>query len=168
MKAKLRVTQLKSTIGVPERFRTALEILVPAQGVPKIVPALPILGRRSYDMLQGLDCSRIVSELVGGVSAKTRQPKRGISKGKLPRRDLERSREIVLPDERRNQVGRDPDIIRAAPMRDFEMADGRFSVAEIGLKHAEHRVEGNRVATRRKRPLNYRDCARELPRSRGS
>jgi hypothetical protein len=139
-----------------ERFRTTIEIIVPAARVPEIIPTFPILRRSGNNMLERFDCSRTIAKLVCRIAPKTRQPERGIRKRKLPTCDVQSPGEVVLADERSNQVCCDADIRRSTAVRNLKVAHRRIDVAEIGPEHPEDGIESNRVSTGRKCTLRNR------------
>ena len=119
-------------------------------------------------MSESLNRSLEIPELIGGIAAKTRHLQGPVRKSQFPCCNFESALEIARSNERTREVRGDPDVRWSPRVGNFQVPDGRASIAQIRPKHAQHGIESNRISARRKRTFGDRACFGQTAGARGS
>jgi hypothetical protein len=107
-------------------------------------------------MLQGRSRLVEIADLNRNRASHPRKLQSRIGKRELWGQNLQRTIEPFESEQCARQIGRDPGIERSVRMGEFEMSDRALCLAEVEPRHAEERIDRNRVASVGERPFGNR------------
>lgn len=104
-------------------------------------------------MLEGLGGGGGIAGLIGNETADSRKLERSIGKGDITGRDLQSTIEPFQRNQRAQQIGGNPNVIRLPIMRELQVLDRAAMVSEVKAKHAQQSGDRHRVGAGRQTPF---------------